>query len=140
MADKKARSRNENPAFAFFLHPSSFASVSPAPVSLRHFKEQARERRTDATLPRFSGNATFIFYLNFRESFTTDSEDFTDGRRCTLDDGICKRLIGRGFRQTIKEKTGRRQGNPTVQQEKTEETEPCPWEENRGWTRMDADF
>jgi hypothetical protein len=37
------------------LHPSS---SSPGPVSLRDVKEQARERRTHGTLPRFSGTAT----------------------------------------------------------------------------------
>jgi hypothetical protein len=35
-----------------------------AAPSLPDFKEQARERRTGSTLPRFSGTATFIFYLN----------------------------------------------------------------------------
>ena len=47
---------------------------------MRNVKEQARERRIHSIIPRFSGTATFIFYLNFRGIFTADFADFTDGR------------------------------------------------------------
>jgi len=39
--------------------------ASPAPFPLQNVKEQARERRTRAILPRFDGNTTFIFHLFF---------------------------------------------------------------------------
>ena len=42
----------------------------------------------------------------FGEIFTTDFTDFTDGRRYVLSEGICKGLMGRGFRSTIKGKAG----------------------------------
>jgi hypothetical protein len=44
--------------------PSSFFLLPcpPAPFPLRVFKEQARERHTNPTIPRFCGNAKYIFY------------------------------------------------------------------------------
>jgi hypothetical protein len=46
--------------------------------SAQIFKEQARERRRQGILPRFSGTSTFIFHLTFRGILTTDFADFTD--------------------------------------------------------------
>jgi hypothetical protein len=68
--DFNAKARRCNGAkrnFAFGLLPgwSALAKAGhpclPAPLSLHTFKEQARERRTVSILPRFDGNATFIF-------------------------------------------------------------------------------
>ena len=39
-------------------HPARLAAPQAWPRREQHFKEQARERLTDSTLPRFSGNAS----------------------------------------------------------------------------------
>ena len=46
----------------------------------------------------------------FRETFTTDFTDFTDGKLCIWGEGICKRLMSRGFRWTMQEKAGKMPG------------------------------
>jgi len=58
--------------FSFSLHP-----FLPGPFSRHPFKEQARERRTPSTLPRFSGTATFIFL----SEFTADHAKYTELER-----------------------------------------------------------
>jgi hypothetical protein len=55
----------------------------------------------------FVGMQNIFFHLTFRGIFATDFADFTDGRRFILSGGICKRLIGRGFRSTIQKKAGK---------------------------------
>jgi hypothetical protein len=57
----KTQRRKEDPAFGFFLHPSSFRLFLPAPFPLQNVKEQAPERRTRFMLPLFRGNATKSF-------------------------------------------------------------------------------
>jgi hypothetical protein len=71
MADRRAR-RGKG-AKKIWPLPSSFSlqpSSLPAPFPrLQNVKEQARERRTRPTIPRFDGNATkkFIFPVNGAE-------------------------------------------------------------------------
>jgi hypothetical protein len=64
------------------------------PLPLQNVKEQARERHTASILPRFCGNAKYIFFLNPPKSARNR-------------EGHCKGLLARGFRSTTKDGPGK---------------------------------